>query len=67
VRGDGIFGGLGLQPLVHLPQRRSPPFLCRVLAFATVVAGLAAALTLALVLAFACVFAIFSISPRRGF
>jgi hypothetical protein len=35
-----------------------------VLAFTTVVAGLAAALTLALVLAFACVFALFSISHR---
>ena len=35
-----------------------------VLAFATVVAGFAAALTLALVLAFACVFAFFSISHR---
>jgi hypothetical protein len=35
-----------------------------VLAFATVVAGFAAALTLTLVLAFACVFALFSISHR---
>jgi hypothetical protein len=64
---DGRSGVVSLalesQP-VHRPQWHSPVALAGVLAFATVVAGLASSLALTLILAFACVFTLFSIRHR---